>query len=366
MPLAAHSRSLSQLHVDMLRGQSLFVHADSSAPIDHFAYLESLRGIDPTSIFIQHLEENLTNALERGDTVRSRANHLVVPPPRRGSRKKWAALNADLGALRAQRDLDMKLASSGQISEQELRSRERKRAALGCPKDVFAVLNYVRFVGEVGLSLRTWSRSLLLNSFFLVFDSSTKSKLSRSRLSKPGSCGYSLILSSPACLRFMSSRLAVHFSSPSAKLSSERHTSICSLKSSPGGARKIGRSSRAGYGRRVLRSAAAKRGVIKRPRITGYACRHSRYAKKEALFNAAVADRRTSTCAIQETMRGGRCRAYLVMMTGGRGVIDVIRQAPITLRPAVLPRPRLLRRHLPRRLPLPLSLPRVSLSRLRR
>lgn len=176
MPLAAHSRSLSRLHVDMLRGQSLFVHVDSSSPIDHFAYLETLRDIDPSAIFIQHLEENLTNALERGDTVRSRANHLVVPPPRRGSRKKWAALNADLGVLRAQRDLDMKLASSGQISEQELRSRERKRAALGCPKDVFAVLNYVRFVGEVSLLLRPWSRSLLLKTHPRMFTTALQSR----------------------------------------------------------------------------------------------------------------------------------------------------------------------------------------------
>lgn len=108
-----------------------------------------LKDIDPAKRLVTLLRRHINVVLERGKATRERNNLLVVPPVQRGSRKRWLAANAEQRARRASHDENFAKLTSGQISEGEYRSTERRLAAEGHPRDIFAALHLVRFVGEV-------------------------------------------------------------------------------------------------------------------------------------------------------------------------------------------------------------------------
>lgn len=112
-----------------------------------------LNDIDPAHRFITLLRRHMNQVLERGETARARNNLLVVPPSRRGSRKRWQAAHAEMQAQKASHDENFAKLTKGQISEGQYRSEERRRAVIGHPRDMFAALNLVRFVGEVGSTM---------------------------------------------------------------------------------------------------------------------------------------------------------------------------------------------------------------------
>lgn len=113
------------------------------------AFIACLKDIDPVERLVLLLRRHVGIVLERGKATRERNNLLVVPPVQRGSRKRWLAANAEHRARRASHDENFAKLTSGQMSESEYRSAERRFAAEGHPKDMFAALNLVRFVGEV-------------------------------------------------------------------------------------------------------------------------------------------------------------------------------------------------------------------------
>jgi hypothetical protein len=106
----------------------------------------------PATVLTAQLFRTLDALLERGAAVRERANHLTVPSLRRGSKKRFSAATAHVDAARRARDNNLKLATKGEISEDEFRSRERQQAAVGSKKDSFADIKTVRFIGDVSRS----------------------------------------------------------------------------------------------------------------------------------------------------------------------------------------------------------------------
>lgn len=124
------------------------------------AWKSCLKEIDPAKRLVVLLKRHINIVLERGKATRERNNLLVVPPVQRGSRKRWLAANAEHRARRASHDENFARLTSGKISEGQYRSTERRLAAEGHPRDMFAALHLVRFVGEVS---RTKKSSLELS-----------------------------------------------------------------------------------------------------------------------------------------------------------------------------------------------------------
>ena len=122
---------------------------EQSREVEAKVWAKVLRDINPAETFMRILQRTIQDMLEKGETIRSEATLLAVPPPRKGSRKRWQAANAEMNALRAGKEEDISQVTRGIISESEFRKRERKRAAAGSAKDAFAVFFFVRFVGEL-------------------------------------------------------------------------------------------------------------------------------------------------------------------------------------------------------------------------
>jgi hypothetical protein len=108
-----------------------------------------LAGISPSASFIDCLLNNLRTIYERGQCLRERNNLLVAPPPRKGSRRRWQAVHADLQSQKAWHDQLFTKLTRGEVTEQAYRSELRRRAAFGHPRDGFVSPNIVRFIGEV-------------------------------------------------------------------------------------------------------------------------------------------------------------------------------------------------------------------------
>ncbi|PWN37772.1 uncharacterized protein FA14DRAFT_183625 [Meira miltonrushii] len=137
------------------------------------AWKSCLKDIDPAKRLVVLLTRHIHVVLERGKAARERNNLLVVPPVQRGSRKRWLAANAEHRARRASHDENFAKLTSGQISEGEYRSTERRLAAEGHPRDIFATLHLVRFVGELykvsvltKYDLRDWLDRFLFDTVF--------------------------------------------------------------------------------------------------------------------------------------------------------------------------------------------------------
>lgn len=130
-------------------GSSSVLLDEQSREVEAKVWDKVLRDINPAEIFMRILRRTIQDMLEKGETIRSEATLLAVPPPRKGSRKRWQAANAKMNALRAGKEEDISQVTRGIISESEFRKRERKRAATGSAKDAFAVFFFVRFVGEL-------------------------------------------------------------------------------------------------------------------------------------------------------------------------------------------------------------------------
>jgi hypothetical protein len=116
---------------------------------DDLEWRQLLRDTNPSAIFMKSLVDNIQTSYDKGEAIRSKANLLAVPPPRKGSRKKWQAANAEMNAQKALREKEISQVTCGIISVPEYRKRERKRAAVGSIKDNFAPFFFVRFVGEL-------------------------------------------------------------------------------------------------------------------------------------------------------------------------------------------------------------------------
>lgn len=112
-----------------------------------------LDDIDPAVLFTECIVSNVAAILQRGEHLRQRTNLLVAPPPRRGSRRRWQAIDAEIRAQKSWHDNLFAKLTSGEMSEQEYRSEQRRRAAYGYPRDAFVSLNLVRFIGEVSIQI---------------------------------------------------------------------------------------------------------------------------------------------------------------------------------------------------------------------
>ncbi|UZJ54500.1 hypothetical protein CBS101457_003820 [Exobasidium rhododendri] len=140
---------------------------------DEASWARILREVNPATIFLTILRRTIQNAYEKGETIRAKATLLAVPPPRKGSRKRWQAANAEVNALKALKDQDRSQVTRGVITEAEFRKRERRRAAIGSAKDIFAVFYFVRLVGElyasrvIGVSvIRQWLQRFFFNTVY--------------------------------------------------------------------------------------------------------------------------------------------------------------------------------------------------------
>lgn len=140
---------------------------------DEAAWRQVLSEVHPGKVFMTTLRETIQATYEKGETIRSKANLLAVPPPRKGSRKRWQAANAEINAIRAIREKEISQVTGGVITVPEFRRRERKRAAIGNVRDNFAAFFFVRFVGELYNCrvlevsiIRQWLQRFFFNTVF--------------------------------------------------------------------------------------------------------------------------------------------------------------------------------------------------------